>query len=103
MKKNFLMPLFLFIFLFFLFFHGFTSISEGSNEEEKKSLETAIMRSTVHCYAVEGRYPESLSYLTEHYGITYDTSKYVIEYEIIGSNLMPSITVIPLKKGDELF
>lgn len=103
MKKNLLMPLFLFTVLFFLFLYGFSSISAGNKEEERKSLETAIMRSAVHCYAVEGRYPESLSYLIEHYGITYDEAEYVVDYEIIGSNLMPSITVIPVGKGDELF
>jgi hypothetical protein len=42
-----------------------------------------------------------MTYLEEHYGITYDKDRYVISYESIGSNLMPDVTVIPLKKkGD---
>ena len=41
-------------------------------------------------------YPESLSYLEEHYGITYDKENYVVDYEIIGSNILPDVTVIPL-------
>lgn len=103
MKKSFLGPLLIFVILFSMFFYGFSSISNESKAEEQKTLEAAITRSAVHCYAVEGRYPQSLSYLKEHYGITYDETKYVVDYEIIGSNLMPSITVIPLEKGDGLF
>ena len=40
-----------------------------------------------------------LLYLEEHYGLTYDTEKYVVSYEATGSNLMPDVTVIPLRKG----
>ena len=39
-----------------------------------------------------------LLYLEEHYGLSYDSKKYVVSYEVIGSNLMPDVTVIPLKE-----
>lgn len=96
--KRLILPLCIFIFLVILFLSGVNSISSGSREEQKKALENSILRSSVHCYAVEGRYPESLSYLEEHYGITYDHTEYMVDYEITGANLMPSVTVIPLKK-----
>ena len=39
-----------------------------------------------------------MQYLEEHYGLTYDSEKYVISYEIIGSNLMPDVSVISLRE-----
>lgn len=85
--------LFLLVLLFLL---GIRSISDTTQEDQAESLKSAILKSSVHCYAVEGAYPESLSYLEEHYGITYDQEKYVVDYEIIGSNILPDVTVIPL-------
>lgn len=68
----------------------------GKRQEE--STRDAIMRGAVQCYAIEGRYPESLSYLEKHYGISYDKNKFVVSYEIVGSNTMPQVSVIPLDK-----
>lgn len=42
------------------------------------------------------------SYLENHYGITYDHSKYLISYEVHASNLMPDIDVIFLTNKGEL-
>ena len=40
----------------------------------------------------------SLSYMEKHYGLEYDKDEFVISYEIIGSNRMPQVTVIPLNE-----
>ncbi len=80
----------------FFLLYGADAISESANAEQAKSLQTAITRSAVQCYATEGAWPESLTYLREHYGISWDADKYVVDYEILGANLMPTITVIPL-------
>lgn len=80
----------------FLLLCGADAIGESANSEQAKSLQTAITRSAVQCYATEGAWPESLAYLCEHYGISWDSGKYVVDYEILGANLMPTITVIPL-------
>ena len=76
------------------FLYGITSISSITLDKQEESLKTAINRSVIQCYAVEGTYPPSLSYLTEHYGLTYDTSLFFVDYESIGSNMMPDITII---------
>lgn len=76
---------------------GTGSVLTASSESQAESLKNAILRSAVSCYAFEGAYPESLSYLKEHYGLTWNEDKYVVDYEIVGSNLMPSVTVIPLR------
>lgn len=87
----------LFLLVFLLFYRGVDSVSRTSSEQQMESLKQAIQRSAVHCYAVEGAYPESLDYLKEHYGITYDPEKYIVDYEIIGSNLMPDVKVFARK------
>ncbi|MCD7954156.1 MAG: hypothetical protein LUG93_00055 [Lachnospiraceae bacterium] len=80
----------------FLLIYGAGELSQTASAEQAKSLQTAITRSAVQCYATEGTYPESLDYLCQHYGISWDSDKYVVDYEILGANLMPSVTVIPL-------
>lgn len=65
--------------------------------KQQESLETALSRSIAQCYAVEGMYPPSLNYLKEHYGLTYDESKFLIDYQSIGANLMPEVVILPIK------
>ena len=77
-----------------LFVLGLDNISGITSRQEAEGLENSIRQSAVHCYALEGFYPDSLSYLEEHYGLTYDKDKYIVSYEIIGSNLMPDVSVI---------
>ena len=87
----------IFLLIFLLFYKGVGSVSQAASEQQMENLQQAIRRSTVHCYAVEGSYPESLDYLKEHYGITYNPEKYIVDYEIIGSNLMPDVKVFARK------
>lgn len=78
--------------------NGITSVSAQTVQQQKKSLEEAIRRDMVTCYAMEGSYPESLDYLKEHYGLTYDETRYIVNYEVMGSNLMPDVTVLEKKR-----
>ena len=57
-----------------------------------------IRRAAISCYASEGRYPQEVSYLVEHYGLVYDESRYSILYDAFASNIMPDINV--LVKGE---
>ena len=50
-------------------------------------------RASVQCYAIEGRYPPSLEYLAQHYGIQIDKERYDVFYSGFASNFMPDITV----------
>lgn len=95
-----LLPALVFLCLMCFLFYGMSSVSSTTQKEEERSLKQAVIRSAVHCYAVEGSYPESLTYLEDHYGITYNHDKYLVTYEVIGSNLMPDIDVIPLNDGE---
>ena len=88
-----------FLVILLLFISGIDSFSDSTRRHQKESLERALNRSIVYCYATEGAYPESLEDLKAHYGLTYDEDKYVVSYEVSASNLMPSIDVIALKQG----
>ena len=55
--------------------------------------ETTIRQYLAQCYAIEGFYPEDISYLQEEYGLNLNTDKYVYHYYFIGSNMMPEIKV----------
>ena len=61
-------------------------------------LRQGITRACVQCYAIEGRYPPSVAYLEERYGIQIDEERYNVFYSGFASNLMPDITVIPVEE-----
>lgn len=71
-----------------------SSVEDTTRAVQKEQLREAILRSAIHCYSVEGAYPSSLSYLKEHYGISWNPDEYTVDYEVFGSNLPPSVTVI---------
>ena len=75
-----------------------SQIFRETKKRQEESLKEAVIKGAVQCYSVEGRYPESLSYMEKHYGLEYDKDEFVISYEIIGSNRMPQVTVIPLNE-----
>ena len=83
----------------FLFLIGTGSMAERTEAEQLNVLTQAIQRASVQCYAIEGRYPPSVEYLEEHYGLTIDREKYNVFYSGWASNIMPDITVIPVNES----
>lgn len=69
-----LCPLLLAVAVLLLFLFGFFRMSGTAEEERQQALERAVRKSLVSCYAIEGAYPDSLSYLEEHYGLQIDHS-----------------------------
>ena len=80
----------------FLFLSAIDSLHQGNLAEEKQQLEEALLQAAVSCYALEGSYPPSLDYLTEHYGIQINEKRFVVKYERYASNLLPDITVLTI-------
>ena len=74
------------------------SLDSGRDEESLHQLEEALRRGCVACYATEGVYPPDVEYLKDRYGVQVDEEKYKVDYQVIGRNLMPSITVLELKR-----
>ncbi len=65
-----------------------------------RAAEESLHRAIVTCYAIEGRYPQSYEYLTEHYPVRIDESRYTVIYSIFAENIMPDVTVIE-KAGED--
>lgn len=86
-----------FILIFILLFIAVQNTSKSSKENQKISLEKSVYRGILECYALEGKYPESLNYLIKEYDILYNEDEYVIEYEVIASNILPVVTIIEKK------
>lgn len=63
------------------------------DEEQTVRLEEALSRAAVTCYAVEGRYPPTLEYLMDAYGVAVDFDHFMVDYMTINQNSMPFITV----------
>lgn len=76
----------------FIFFSN--SMVSTNSEREKEILENAIDRSITQCYALEGVYPNDLTYLEENYGLIYNKEQFFVDYQYIGGNLRPDITII---------
>ena len=97
-KKNFLKLSYFFLLLCIglIFFIAIGRTSDATIQKEQSALLQALENGAVRTYALKGQYPESLDELLSDYHITYDSSKFVIEYVPNGSNLLPSISVIPL-------
>lgn len=78
-----------------LFLFCIRSMAGRTQADRLNALTDAIRRASVQCYAIEGRYPPSVEYLEEHYGIVIDRERYNVFYDGWASNLMPDITVLP--------
>lgn len=87
-------PIAFIIFLLVLFINGINSVSATTESKQMESLKTAMERSIAQCYAVEGSYPADVAYLTNHYGLTYDNNKFIVQYTYIGSNIYPEYVVL---------
>mgnify|MGYP000089936840 CR=1 FL=1 len=84
-----LFPLFLLLCIGLIFFIAIGRTSDATIQKEQSALLQALENGAVRTYALKGQY-------LSDYHITYDSSKFVIEYVPNGSNLLPSISVIPL-------
>ena len=67
-----MLPVLLFLAVVMLVMAGIQNISGAAEEERLSIMKQAVVRSVVQCYAIEGRYPEDIAYLEEHYGLVLD-------------------------------
>lgn len=93
-SRKLLISVCIFLFVLCLFLSGVSSLSESTTKRQKEALENAITQSISYCYSVEGVYPESLEYLKENYGLTYNEDLFYVDYRTTGANLMPDVTII---------
>lgn len=89
---------FFFIIVIAVFLVGISFIASTSSKDQTQILTDAVNKDIIHCYAVEGYYPPSLKYIEDHYGLTYDKSRYLVDYVPVGDNIMPSVTILEIKQ-----
>ncbi|MCL2565023.1 MAG: hypothetical protein FWE24_04335 [Defluviitaleaceae bacterium] len=75
---------------------GLRQAEQSGRAESLRLLEEALLRAVVHNYAITGRFPESLSYISDKYGIYIDTSRFVVHYEVFAENILPDIIIFEL-------
>lgn len=73
---------------------AFVNLTKAQEEASAASVEAAVRKGVMACYASEGVYPPDVAYLEEHYGIHVDEDRYTVRYVIFAENIMPDITVI---------
>jgi len=93
LRKNFFTISLFLAFLLFLIVST-NSLEKSNNKESIKSLENALNKAVVECYAIEGYYPPNIDYIASNYGISIDDDKYIVHYEIFASNIYPDINII---------
>ena len=84
------------------FFTSLSNLDYKTGDEEKKQLDLSIRRVVAACYAAEGTYPPSLEYMEEHYGLQIDEDRYVVDYRIFASNIMPEFTILDKTASHEV-
>jgi hypothetical protein len=86
----------IFLFAVLLLWIAASKIEKTTRQERQDLLAEAIRQAVVSCYAIEGRYPQDLDYLIENYGIQYDSSEYMVTYEIFADNISPDVRIVRL-------
>lgn len=69
-------------------------VTRDMDEQAAAALRQAVVDAAVQCYAVEGKYPESLDKLEEEYGVQINHARFIVTYEVFASNQLPDITVL---------
>lgn len=101
-NKGLLITVSIFIIAAVLFVFYLNKAAKIVREEEVDLLYSAINKAVVNCYAIEGRYPDSLAYIVDNYGVIINENKFLVNYEVFATNVKPSIQIIVKgEKGDE--
>ena len=99
--RGFLFPVLLLILACILFVAGISHTSGQALQKEQDALEKTLKASAVRTYALTGEYPEDLSQILRDYHITYDKSKFVVEYVPICCHLS-ALSPFPAARREEV-
>lgn len=91
---NLVISLFLLVCIIAVTASGLRAADKAREKESARVLADSIRRAAVCCYAVEGRYPDTLGYLEDNYGVYIDEAEFAVFYDVFASNIMPDVTVI---------
>lgn len=97
--KDLFLSVLLFLVLICAFFVGFDNTSKRNATEQLSVTQQSVKKAIINCYAIEGSYPPDIPYLEKHYGLTIDHTKFVVNYQVTGSNVLPYVEVV--QKGHD--
>lgn len=98
MRKHNLFFIALFLLVIGVLLMGFNNAFSVVNDSDLSRVKQNIKDGIVECYAIEGKYPESIEYLKNNYGVYFNDESYQIHYRYLGLNMMPEFDVFT--KGD---
>lgn len=97
---GYLLSFIIFLLVVILFLFSVKAIAGRTDEDRLNALTDTVKRASIQCYAIEGRYPPSVEYLEEHYGVVIDHNQYYVFYDGWASNIMPDITILPAEQQE---
>ncbi|HPJ01646.1 MAG TPA: hypothetical protein PKU80_02265 [Candidatus Limiplasma sp.] len=97
-----IVTLVLFVLLIVAFVLVLNAVSGKTEQEQAAFLENAVRRAVVTCFAIEGRYPPSLQYLAENYGMeqALHNEHFIVSYTVFASNIFPDIAVLRVGESE---
>lgn len=69
-------------------------VNRDMDEQAAAALRQTVIDAAVQCYAVEGKYPESLDVLEQEYGVQINHARFIVTYDVFASNQLPDVTVL---------
>lgn len=96
-KYSLVIPIISFIIIFGFFYFGINQISGVNSRAQINSLDTTVSRDIMHFYASNGKYPETIDVLENHYGLTYDHDHFLVQYTYKGYNVLPEYEILYIK------
>ena len=75
-------------------FLGAKKTEKYSDEQNLEIIEQSIREAIACCYSIEGVYPPDIEYIEDNYGLFINHDKFLVDYDIFASNIMPDVVVI---------
>lgn len=72
---------------------GINAANASLREQSTLSVRNSVIEASKQCCAIEGSYPSSLEHLEQYYGLVINHDDYVVSYEWLGDNILPSVVV----------
>lgn len=72
-----------------------SAIFSNAKDQGAASIRNTILNSAMQCAAIEGSFPTNLAYLEDNYDLRINHDDYVVIYEVLASNAVPSVVVVP--------
>ncbi len=91
--KGLLITVLVFVSIIVLFAFLLSRTGQTADREQATLLRNSLRSAAVSAYATDGAYPATLEDIKRNYGIVIDPGRFIVDYEIFATNVMPEITV----------